>query len=69
MKDYMSANIPPPNLSTSSPLPRAVLEVDEQEGVAAPAICWAPPLAPSAVTRQEETQLQAEVSQSQLRAR
>ena len=65
----MPANIPLPNPSSSSPLSRAVLEVDEQEGVAAPAVGWAPPLAPRAVTRQEETQLQAEVSQSQLRAR
>lgn len=69
MKDYTSATIPLPNLSTSSPLPRAVLEADKQEGSAAPVICWAPPLAPRAVTWQEETQLQAEVSQPQLRAR
>lgn len=69
MKDQTSANIPLPILSTSSPLPRAVLEVDEQDEVAAPEACWAPPLASSAVAPQEEAQLPAKVSQSQLRAR
>lgn len=42
MKDYTSATIPLPNLSTSSPLPRAVLEADEQEGVAAGLLHWHP---------------------------